>query len=58
MKRELTCTYYFIILIERIFKRAHQTPNADVYILGCGISFPQFQLAFHIYYVKYENTLT
>ena len=30
------------------------------HILGCWISSPppEFQLAFHIYYVKYENTLT
>ena len=48
------------------FKRAHQKSKCLClgslrrHILGCGVSppHPEFQLAFHIYYVKYENTLT
>ena len=40
------------------FSKRHGSPR--LYILGCGISPtpPESQLAFHIYYVKYENTLT
>ena len=35
------------------------TSKSKRHILDCGVSFPpEFQLAFHIYYVKYENTLT
>ena len=30
MKRELTCTNYFIVLEKKIFKRAHKNPNANV----------------------------
>ena len=48
MKKKLICPNYFIILEKTIFKRAHQKPKFP----------PEFQLAFHIYYVKYENTLT
>ena len=62
---KLTYTNYFIILEKTIFKRAHQkskylcSGSPRRHILGCGVSFPpEFQLAFHIYYVKYENTLT
>ena len=64
MKRKLTCTNYVIILEKKIFKRAHQNPNAnvqarpDVTIWAVGYHPPKPQLAFHIYYVKYENTLT
>ena len=65
MIRKLTCTNYFIILEKTINKRAHQkskclcSGSPRCHILGCGISFPpKFQLAFHIYYVIYENTLT
>ena len=65
MKRTLTGTNYFIILEKTIFKKAHQkskclcSGSPRRHILGCGISPPsEFQLAFHIYYVKYENTLT
>ena len=64
MKRNLTCTNYFIILEKTIFKRELKkskclcSGSPRRHILGCGISFPpKFQLAFHIYYVKYENTL-
>ena len=46
------------------FSREHtKNPNANdrarqMSHFGCGISFPpESQLAFHIYYVKYENTL-
>ena len=66
MKRKLICTNYFIILEKKIFKRAHQKTNANVrarpdvtfWAVGYLPPPPQFQLAFHIYYVKYENTLT
>ena len=30
MKRKLTCIDHFIILEEKIFKRAHQNANANV----------------------------
>ena len=65
MKRKLTCTYYFIILEKKDFSREHtKNPNAndrarpDVTFGAVGYhSPPESQLAFHIYYVKYENTL-
>ena len=49
------------------FSREHtKTPNAKVFprpdgtfwAVGYHSPPPEFQLAFHIYYVKYENTLT
>ena len=64
MKRKLTCTNYFIKLEKKIFKRAHQI---KMLIFGLAqtshfglldIITPESQLAFHIYYVKYEATLT
>ena len=66
MKRKLTCTYYFIILEKRFSRRHTKNPNAnvrarpDVTIRAVGYHSPphESQLAFHIYYVKYENTLT
>ena len=65
MKRKLTCTNYFFIL-EKGYSREHtKNPNAyvrarpDATFWAVGYhSPPEFQLAFHIYYVKYENTLT
>ena len=64
MKRKLTCTNYFIILEKKIFKRANKISNAnvrtrpDVTVLAVGYHPPpDSQLAFHLYYVKYENTL-
>ena len=57
---------YYIIL-EKIFSREHtQNPNANVqarpdvtfWAVGYHSPPPKFQLAFHIYNVKYENTLT
>ena len=45
----------FIILEKKIFKRATKNPNANV---GARPDTSHFQLAFHIYNVKYENTLT
>ena len=64
MKRKLTCTNYFIVL-EKIFSREHtknQNTNVrarpDVTFWAVGYHSPESQLAFHIYYVKYENTLT
>ena len=64
MKRILTCTNYFNLLEKTIFKRAHKNPNAyvrarpDVTFWAVGYPPPEFQLAFHTYYVKYKNTLT
>ena len=65
MKRKLICTNYFIILEKKDFKDSTlktkcQCSGSPIrHILGCGVSFPpEFQLAFHIYYVKYENTFT
>ena len=65
MKRKLTCTNYFI-LPEKGFLREHtKKPNAnvqdrpDVTFWAVGYqSPPESELVFHIYYVKYENTLT
>ena len=68
MKRELTCTNYFII-VEKKFSREH-TKNPKAYVqANPDVTFwaqgyhphpppPESQLAFHIYYVKYESTLT
>ena len=67
MKSKLICTNYFIILEKKIFKRAHQKNQMLMFGLAQMSDFglwdiipptPEFQLAFHIYYVKYENTLT
>ena len=65
MKRKLICTNYFVILEKKIFKRAHQKNQMLMFGLAQTSHFglwdiipPEFQLAFHIYYVKYENTLT
>ena len=65
MKRKLTCTYYFIILEKKIFQES--TPKIQMLMIGLAqkshfglwdiIPPPESQLAFHIYYVKYENTL-
>ena len=68
MKRELTCTNYFIILKKR-FSREHTKNQNVMFGLAQTSHFglwdiiiipppPESQLAFHIYYVKYENTLT
>ena len=65
MKRKLTCTNYFIILEKKRFSREHtKSPNAnvpshpDAKIVAVGYHSPESQQAFHIYYVKYQNTLT
>ena len=67
MERKLTCTNYFKILEKTILKRANPKSKYSCsgsprrHISGCGISSPhppEFQLAFHIYNIKYENTLT
>ena len=65
MKRKLICTNYFIILGKKGFSREHtKNPNAnvrarpEVTFWAVGYHSPEFQLAFHIYYVKYGNTLT
>ena len=47
MKRKLTCTNYFILLEKKDFQES--TPKTQMLM---------FRLAFYIYYVKYENTLT
>ena len=67
MKRKPTGSNYFIILEKKIFKGAHQKskianvrarPDVTFWAVGYHLPLPQFQLAFHIYYVKYKNTLT
>ena len=65
MKRKLICTSYLIILEKKIFERANQKKeNYNVQarpyatFMAVVYHFPEFQLAFHIYYVKYEKTLT
>ena len=65
MNRKLTCSNYFIIQEKRFSREHTQNPNANVRALTnvtfchCWISFPpESHLAFHIYYVKNENTLT
>ena len=66
MKRKLTCTNYFILLEKKISREHTKNPNTNVrarldvtfWALGYHSPPPEFQLAFHIYYVKYENTLT
>ena len=64
MERKLTCTYYFIILKKRFSREPTKNPNAndrarpDVTFWAVGYHPPPSQLAFHIYYVNYENTLT
>ena len=64
MKRKLICTNYFIILEKNDFQES--TPKTQMLMLGLAqtshfglwdIIPPEFQLAFQIYYVKYENTL-
>ena len=68
MKRKHTCSYKSIIL-EKYFSRKHtKNSNANVWAHP-DVTFwvvryhtppppPESQLAFHIYYEKYENTLT
>ena len=66
MKRKLNCTNHFIVLEKKRFSRKHtKHPNANVGALQ-DVTFwaveyhsphPGSQLAFHICYVKYENTL-
>ena len=62
MKWKLTCTNYFIIL-EKYFQES--TPKIQMLMLRLAktsqfglwdIIPPESQLAFHIYYVKYEKT--
>ena len=52
---------------KKIFKRTHQNQNANARARLDGIFWavgyhppppPESQIAFHIYYAKYENTLT
>ena len=59
MKRKLTCTNYFIILEKKISREHTKYPNANVQACPDVLDIipPEFQLAFHMYYVKYENTL-
>ena len=62
MKRKHTCSNKSIIL-EKYFSREHtKNLNANVWahpdctFWVVGYHPPESQLAFHIYYVKYENT--
>ena len=62
MKRNLTCSNYFIILEIKIFKRAHQmlmfrlaqTSHFGLWDI-IPLPPPKSQLVFHVYYVKYEG---
>ena len=66
MKRNLTLTSYFMILEKKDFQE--RTPKIKMLMFGLAhtshfglwdiIPSPESQLAFHIYFVKYENTLT
>ena len=65
MKRKITCTNYFIILEKRFSREHTKNLKANVWAaqtlhfgLWDMIPPPESQLAFHICYVKYENTLT
>ena len=63
MKRKLTCTNYFTG--KKDFQESTQKNlNANVWarpdVTVWAVGYPpphKFKLAFHIYYVKYENTL-
>ena len=67
MKGKLTCTNYFIILEKKDFQES--TPKIQMLMFGLAKTShfglwdifpppppPEPQLAFHIYYVRYENT--
>ena len=65
MKRELASANYFIKLKKNDIQES--TPKIQMLMFGLAQTYhfglwdtppPEFQLAFHIYYVKYENTLT
>ena len=67
MERKLTCTNYFIILEKKDFQESTPKIQMLMLVLARTSHFglwdiiphpPKSQLAFHIYYVKYENTLT
>ena len=67
MKRKLICTNYFIIQEKKDFQYSTPKNQMLMFELAQTSHFglwdiipppPEFQLAFHIYYVKYENTLT
>ena len=66
MKGKLACTNYFIILEKRFSGEHTKNPNAYVWarpdVTFWAVRYhsptPESKLAFHIYQVKYENTLT
>ena len=64
MKTKLTCTNYFIILEKRFSREHTKNPNAnvwarpDVTFWAVGYHSPESKLAFHIYYINNEITLT
>ena len=66
MKKKLTCTNYFRILEKRFSREHTKNPNANVrarpdvtfWAVGYHPPPPESQIAFHISYVKYENTRT
>ena len=65
MKRKLTFTNYYIIPEKKDTQESTQKIQMLMIGLAQHVSFwavgyhsPQSQLAFHIYYVKYDNTLT
>ena len=64
MERKLTSTNYFIIQEKRLSREHTKNPNANVrarpVVTFWAVEYhspPKSQLAFHIYYVKYGNTL-
>ena len=63
MKKKLTCTDYFIILKKKFSREHNKNQNAYVWtrpaVTFWAVKYhSESQLAFHIYYVNYENTLT
>ena len=64
-EKEANLTNYFIILEKFFQESTPKNPNANVQarpdVIFWAVWYhpaPESQLAFHIYYVKYENTLT
>ena len=65
MNRKLTCNNYFIIREIRFSSEHTKSPNTNVLarpdVIFWAVGYhpsPESQLAFHIYYVKYDNTVT
>ena len=65
MKRRLTCTNHLIILknisrehTKNLIANVRARPDVTFWAAGYHPPPPESQLAFHMYYVKYENTFT